>query len=168
MDSFEMEFYRLMRLPALAVLCAACGHAAAPGTPSTPPAAGALPARIVADFSSGQVTLMGSLPSEAVHQRVLARANRLYGSVHVHDQIAVDPNVPDAPWVSTDAALLPLVDNTISDGQSAFDGRRLTLTGEIPSETMKAQIADRVAKAAPSDVTIENHLQVMQQGTKSP
>ena len=166
MDSFAMTFYRLMRLPPLALLGAACGHSAAPVNSPPTPAAGTLPARIVADFSSGQVTLMGSVPSAAVHRRVLARANQLYGSVHVHDQIAVDPNVPDAPWVSTDAALLPLVDNTISDGQSAFDGRRLTLTGEIPSDTMKAQIAERVAKAAPGDVTIENHLQVIQQGTK--
>jgi hypothetical protein len=140
-----------------ALLCAACGR--------QPPATGAagLPPRIVADFSSGRVTLMGSLPTEQAHRRVVERAKQLYGPAHVSDQLAVDPKVADAPWLSGDALLLPLVDNTISDGQSAFDGQKLTLTGEIPSEIMRAQIAERVSKAAGSGITIENHLQILQQ-----
>jgi len=105
---------------------------------------------------------MGSLPTESVHQRILDKARLLYGAAHVVDQIGVDPKVTDAPWLSTDAALLPLVDNTISDGQSAFDGEKLTLTGEIPSQIMKAQIGERAAKAAAAGVEIENHLQVSQ------
>jgi osmotically-inducible protein OsmY len=167
MDSFPLKFNRLIAAPALAAaLCAACGHSADRGTAAPDAAAkqptGALPARLVADFSSGKVTLMGSLPSEEAHRRVLDRAKQLYGAAHVGDEIAVDPRVAPAPWLSTDAVLLPLVDNTISEGQSAFDGQRLTLTGEVRTETMRAQIADRVAKAAPSDVKVENHLQVMQ------
>jgi hypothetical protein len=173
-----MKFYQFTAAPVLAVLiCAACGRQAPPAaaTPSAAagvPAAGApaaglpgsgLPARIVADFSSGKVTLMGSLPTEQAHQRVLERAKQLYGPAHVSDQLAVDPRVIDAPWLSSDALLLPLVDNTISDGQSAFDGHKLTITGEIPSAIMKAQIAERVSKAAPGGVAIENHLQVSQE-----
>lgn len=103
---------------------------------------------------------MGSLPSEQVHQRILDQAKQLYGAAHVVDQLAVDARVAAAPWLSTDAVLLPLVDNTISDGQSAFDGRQLTLTGEIPSDIMKAQIADRASKAAGDGVKIVNHLQI--------
>jgi len=173
-----MKVYQLMRVPVLtAMFCAACGHAPTPPTgaaasstaASTPPAAGApapgaapgsVPARIVADFSSGKVTLMGSLPTQAVHDRVLEQAKRLYGAAHVVDQLGVDARVAGAPWLATDAVLLPLVDNTISDGQSAFDGEKLTLTGGIPSEIMKTQIAERAAKSAGSGVKIDNHLQV--------
>jgi len=165
-----MKFYQFMAAPVLAALvCAACGRQAPPAAALSSPAAGVpaagLPARIVADFSSGKVTLMGSLPTEQTHRRVLDRAKQLYGAAHVSDQLAVDARVVDAPWLSSDALLLPLVDNTISDGQSAFDGQKLMLTGEIPSAIMKSQIAERLSKAAGSGVTIEDHLQVSQQRT---
>ena len=150
---------------------AACGHKAPPPIPAPQaavagaalPGAITLPARIVADFSSGRVTLLGSLATQAEHQRVLAKAQQLYGAAHIDDQLAVDVRVFDAPWLSSDALLLPLVDNTIKDGQSAFDGRQLTLTGIIPSEIMKAQISERVSKSAPGGVTILNELQVLQE-----
>ena len=169
-----MKVYQLILVQVTtAIFCAACGHAPTPppsgaptagtpvaGAPAPDAPAGSVPARIVADFSGGKVTLMGSLPTQAVHDRVLDKAKQLYGAAHVVDQLGVDVRVAGAPWLSTDAVLLPLVDNTISDGQSAFDGDKLTLTGEIPSEIMKAQIAERAAKNAGSGIKIDNHLQV--------
>jgi hypothetical protein len=166
-----MKFYQVVTIQALAAsICVACGPQGPPPQAAKPPgslaAAGAaavdLRARIVADFSSGKVTLMGTVPTDKIRQRVLDKARQLYGAAHVADQLAVDAKVIDAPWLSTDAVLLPLVDNTISDGQSAFDGDKLTLTGEIPSGIMRTQIIERVSKAAGSGVKIENHLQASQ------
>jgi osmotically-inducible protein OsmY len=127
-------------------------------TPQTP--AGTEPARIVADYSSGKVTLMGSVPNTAARDRLLDRARQIYGQSHVQDQIGVDAKVIDAPWIRTDLLFLPLVDKGISEGQSAFDGKRLILTGEVPSQIIRAQISERAAKAAGSGIGVENHLQV--------
>ncbi len=146
-----MKFNFIPAVLLMALGCAACGRQAPAGTE---------PARIVADFSSGRVTLMGSLPNERAHDRLLERARQLYGPAQIQDRIRVDANVIDAPWLSADSLLLPLVDNAISEGQSAFDGKRLILTGEVPSETIRAQISERAAKAAGNGVSIENHLQV--------
>lgn len=147
-----MNFKPFKILPWLALLCcAACG-------PQAP--AATQPARIVADFSSGKVTLMGSLPNAQTHDRLLERARELYGQSQVQDRIGVDAKVIDAPWLSTNALLLPLVDNVISDGQSAFDGAHLILTGEVATETIRAQISERALKTAGSAVSIDNHLQV--------
>lgn len=146
-----------VRFIAAALLLALISAGCAP--PASAPA-GTNPARIVADFSSGKVTLMGSLPNAAAHDRLLDRARQLYGQSHVKDQIGVDAKVIDAPWISTDLLLLPLVDTGISEGQSAFDGKHLILTGEVPSQIIREQISDRAAKAAGSGIGVDNHLQV--------
>ena len=131
-----------VRFIAAALLLVLVGAGCAP---KPPPATE--PARIVADFSSGKVTLMGSLPNAAAHARLLSRARQVYGEAHVLDQVGVDAKVIDAPWISTDLLVLPLVDKGISEGQSAFDGKQLILTGEVPSQTIRSQISERAAKA---------------------
>ena len=149
-----MHFRFIVAAPLLVLVSAGCAGCA----PKAP--AGTEPARIVADFSSGKVTLMGSLPTATAHDRLLERARQLYGQAHVQDQIGVDAKVIDAPWLSTDLLWLPLVDSGITEGQSAFDGKHLILTGEVPTLTIRAQISDRAAKAAGSGIGIDNHLQV--------
>ncbi len=144
-----------VRFIAAALLLVLVSAGCAPSAP-----AGTEPARIVADFSSGKVTLMGSLPNAAAHGRLLERARQLYGQAHVQDQIGVDAKVIDAAWIGTDLLLLPLVDKGISEGQSAFDGNHLILTGEVPSQIIRAQISERAAKAAGSGIGVDNHLQV--------
>lgn len=130
------------------------------GAGCAPKAPGTEPARIVADFSAGKVTLMGSLPTAAARNRLVEKARQLYGPSQVHDQIGVDARVIDAPWIETDRLWLPLVDKGITEGQSVFDGKQLMLTGEVPNQTIRAQISERAAKAAGSGVGIDNHLQV--------
>ena len=135
----------------LVAMLAGCGKSTPQGT---------LPARLVADFSGGSVTLRGTLPNAQAHDRLLERARQVYGQSHVLDRIEVSGQVIEAPWVTSDALLLPLVDAGISDGQAVFDGQRLQLTGQVPSEALRAQLAERALKAAGRGIRVENHLQV--------
>ena len=84
----------------------------------------------------------------------------MYGPGNVLDRIEVSVKVIAAPWVSTDALLLPLVESGIRDGQAVFDGQRLQLTGQTSTDTIRTQIAARAARAAGDAVHVENHLQV--------
>ncbi len=120
-----------------------------------------VPARIVADFSQGQVTLMGSLPNQAQHERLRDEAERRYGKPHVRDQVNVDERVIPAPWVESDALYFPLIDNLLSEGQAAFDGAQLIVTGETPSPSMRAQIEARIRTHANASIRVENHVQVL-------
>ncbi len=136
----------------LLLFLAACGARHPQGTK---------PARVVADFSGGSVTLRGSLPDARSHDRLLERARNLYGQGHVQDHLEVDSQVIDAPWIAGEALMLPLVDSGISDGQAIFDGHRLQLTGEVPTDTIRAQLSQRAARAAGEAYPVDNHLQVM-------
>lgn len=118
------------------------------------------PARLIADFSEGRVTLRGSLPDAQAHDRVLERARQLYGPRNVQDRIEVSVKIAEAPWVSGEALLLPLVESGISDGQAVFDGQRLQLMGQVPTQTIRDQIAARAMRAAGSGIAVEDHLQV--------
>ncbi|MBS0611624.1 MAG: BON domain-containing protein [Proteobacteria bacterium] len=121
---------------------------------------GTLPARLVVDFSGGHVTLRGALPQAGARDRVLERARQQYGPGNVLDRIEISDKVIEAPWVSTDALLLAVVESGISDGQAVFDGQRLQLTGQVPTETIRAQISTRAARAAGSNIAVDSHLQV--------
>lgn len=121
---------------------------------------GTQPARLIADFSGSHVTLRGSLPDAGAHDRVLERARQLYGPGNVQDRIEVSAQVADAPWTSGDALLLPLVETGISDGQAVFDGQRLQLLGQAPTQTIRDQIAARATRAAGSGIAVEDHLQI--------
>jgi len=121
---------------------------------------GTLPPRLVVDFSGGHVTLRGALPAADAHDRVLERARQQYGPGNVLDRIEVSDRVIEAPWVATDALFLAVVETGISDGQAVFDGQRLQLTGQAPTETIRAQISTRAARAAGGNIAVDDHLQV--------
>jgi len=123
------------------------------------PPHGNQPARLIADFSGGHVTLRGSLPDAGAHDRVLERAHQLYGPGNVQDRIEVSAQVAEAPWVSGDALLLPLVESGISDGQVVFDGQRLQLMGQVPTQAIRDQIATRATRAAGNGITVSDELQ---------
>jgi osmotically-inducible protein OsmY len=137
---------------ALLAVVAGCGKGASHGTQ---------PPRIVTDFSGGGVTLRGSLPDARAHDRLLERARQAYGDTHVTDRIEVSEKVMDADWVNSELLLLPVVDSGIRDGQAVFDGKSLQLTGQVPSESIRAQLVSRAVRAAGSTARVENHLQVL-------
>lgn len=143
---------RLLALVLLAATLAGCGKPASHGT---------LPPRIVTDFSGGKVTLRGALPDAAAHDRLMARARQVYGEGNVIDHLEVSDKVMDAAWVNSELLLLPVVDSGIRDGQAVFDGKSLRLMGQVPTDSIRAQLAGRAVKAAGEAVTVENHLQVL-------
>jgi hypothetical protein len=143
--------FKAAMLAMLVLTCAACGHRTAAGT---------IPGRISVDFASGRITLMGMLPSEDSHSRLLARAREIYGAAQVSDMITVDPKVIDDSWIGGDQLFLPLIDTPIEDGQSAFDGKTLLLTGNVANAAIRKHIAENAARSAGYGVLIENHLQV--------
>jgi hypothetical protein len=144
--------FKPLALLLLAATLAGCGKSASHGT---------LPPRIVTDFSGGKVTLRGSLPDPQAHDRLLARARQVYGDRNVIDRVDVSEKVMDAAWVNSDLLILPVVDGGIRDGQAVFDGKTLQLTGQVPTDGIRAQLAGRASKAAGESVTVENHLQVL-------
>jgi BON domain len=140
-------------------------HPASPQTANANgPASRALGAHISVDYSGGGVTLLGVLPTEEAHQRLLQRAREAYGREAISDRIAVDRSLADASWSRSDQLTLPLLPQRPSDGQASFDGQTLRLTGAVQNAETKAEIDAAVARALAPGITVENHLQISPAG----
>jgi hypothetical protein len=123
-----------------------------------------LGAHVSVDYSSAGVALLGVLPSEQAHRRLLDRAREAYGREAINDRIAVDGSLSDAAWSNDDQLYLPLLRQRPSDGQASFDGQTLRLTGAVPNAATKAEIDAGVARGLIPGITVENHLQITPSG----
>ena len=115
--------------------------------PSTATPLSLVPANFHAHLEQGTLTLRGSLPDAAAHDRILQQAHSVYDHAHVRivDQLAVDGRIAQASWLNQLPAVLPILGEMEGLGSVIIDGHFLVLSGRVPSEQTKARILKTVA-----------------------
>lgn len=128
------------------------------------------PASFHARIEKGNLTLRGSLPSEAIKTTILQRAHELYGATpgRVVDELTVDPNVGPADWIDNVPKVLPILGRMMERGSVIIDGRSLVLSGRVDSDRAKATMLQDVAPLTQTGLKLEDHILAVQLGVPSP
>jgi OOP family OmpA-OmpF porin len=138
--------------------------------PTSTASSSLIPASFHARIEKGTLTLRGSLPSEAIKVAILQRAHELYGATpgRVVDELAVDPNVGPAAWVSNVPKILPILGRMMERGSIIIDGRSLVLIGRVDSDRAKATMLQDVAPLTQTELKLEDHILAAQLTAPSP
>ncbi len=128
------------------------------------------PASFHARIEKGNLTLRGSLPSEAIKTTILQRAHELYGATpgRVVDELMVDPSVGPADWIDNVPKALPILGRMIERGSIIIDGRSLVLSGRVDSDRAKATMLQDVAPLTQTGLMLEDHILAAQLAAPSP
>lgn len=128
--------------------------------PSSATPAALIPANFHARLEQNQLTLRGSLPDMATHERILQETHRLYdgSAIRIVDQLTVDRRIASANWLASISTVLPLLGQMNGRGSVIIDGHSLVLTGSVPSEQSKGTILQRVAPLKSLGLELEDHL----------
>ena len=128
------------------------------------------PASFHARIEKGNLTLRGSLPSEAIKTTILQRAHELYGATpgRVVDELTVDLNVGPADWIDNVPKVLPILGRMMERGSVIIDGRSLVLSGRVDSDRAKATMLQDVAPLTQTGLKLEDHILAAQLTAPSP
>ena len=128
------------------------------------------PASFHARIEKGNLTLRGSLPSEAIKTTILQRAHELYGATpgRVVDELTVDLNVGPADWIDNVPKVLPILGRMMERGSVIIDGRSLVLSGRVDSDRAKATMLQDVAPLTQTGLKLEDHILAAQLAAPSP
>jgi OmpA-OmpF porin, OOP family len=156
---------------ALAVLCSLCIYMH--GTPAVNEVV-ATPARRVTPalpqptlqvlFTTGRITLSGTVPDEATRNRITSRARDLYGGDKVVDNLNVSAKVSGADWLPAALQLLALAGQGTSNGKLRIEGRTAAIGGEVANPDVKTNLLRAAIVAAKGSLVINDQLSV---GTQS-
>ncbi len=128
------------------------------------------PASFHARMEKGNLTLRGSLPSEAIKTTILQRAHELYGATpgRVVDELMVDPSVGPADWIDNVPKALPILGRMMERGSIIIDGRSVVLSGRVDSDRAKATMLQDVAPLMQRGLKLEDHILAAQLAAPSP
>jgi OOP family OmpA-OmpF porin len=105
-------------------------------------------ASLEAKLLSGKVTLNGTLPDQAAKDRVIARANELYGAGNYTDNLKVGGATANADWLTSALGLLPFANRGGDHGGVAISGDTARLSGQVTSEDLHRQLVSQATSAA--------------------
>jgi OOP family OmpA-OmpF porin len=105
-------------------------------------------ASLEAKLLSGKITLNGTLPDQATKERVIARANEVYGAGNYTDNLRVGGTTANAEWLTSALGLLPFANRSGDNGGVAISGANATLSGQVASEDLRRQLVSQASSAA--------------------
>lgn len=141
------------------------GTAGSPTTPTestSPSTTASVPAVAVAPFGvtrkGNQIEVTGKVPDAATKAALLDAAKAKAGSATLVDKITVDPSAkaPDPAAVSGLAAAAGTIKG---DSSISYDGKTVTITGQVADEAAKEAVG-RAAAAAVPGATVANNLTI--------
>ena len=140
---------------ALTLLALLCAPRHLPSPTSTP-----IPANFHARLEQGTLTLRGSVPDQAWHDRILQQAHARYdlAKVKIDDQLVIDAQVAPAPWLDALPGILPVLGQMNGRGSMIVDGKSLALSGRVASEQAKASLLRTISPLTSSGLTLEDHI----------
>ncbi|MDE9366102.1 OmpA family protein [Luteipulveratus sp. YIM 133132] len=108
------------------------------------------------------VVVEGVVPDDASKQAVVAAARKAAGDKTVVDQVTVRSGAPapDAAQLAKGLSSLPTADGA----KLAYDGKSVTLTGQVADDATKKAAGDKATADFPG-VTVDNQLTVKSAGT---
>jgi OOP family OmpA-OmpF porin len=114
---------------------------------------------LAVSFENGKYKLTGTVADEATKQKLIARAEEVYGKGNIIDEIKVG-GVSSAGWLDSVLALLPFTKNGVTNGGLAVEGNSITLKGQVPDEATKTKVYKDAVAAVPASTTVNNLLTV--------
>jgi outer membrane protein OmpA-like peptidoglycan-associated protein len=142
---------------AFTVLALICLPRHLPGSPAS------MTPSFRAVLDSTQLTLSGSIRSEANRSALIARAQELLkGSrVKISDQLMSSGDVATAGWESALPTLLGLLTSLKGNGSLEITERSIVMTGIASDQDRKSQVMRELAALAGTGYHIEDHLTVV-------
>lgn len=114
--------------------------------------------------SQAPIIVSGTVPDEATRLALLNRVRELYGANRVVDQLTVGNVIAPANWsqyVQQVISASPI--QQVSKGQLVVRGNNIELTGEVPSESHRLQVAADVSALLNPTYVVRNGLNVATQ-----
>lgn len=108
--------------------------------------------------NAAPVIAAGTVPDEATRAAVLARLHELYGASRVVDRIEVDAVMAPANWRERVTGMLDPAIRDVSGGELVIDGSSARISGQVPNEARRQQVASVLASAAGPGYQVRNAL----------
>lgn len=141
------------------LVMAMLGTAAPVWAQATRPVAPAAPTA-AASAAPGQVVVSGVVPDEATRVAILGKVRELYGAQRVVDQLGIGPLVAPPNWAALVQRMLTPEIKRVSDGQLRVSGNIVEVTGTVPNEAMRQQLASTLVNQIGNPTwTVRNGLQ---------
>ncbi len=112
-----------------------------------------------AESNAGIVTLSGEVPDAAAKRAILERAQRIYGSDKVIDNLRIEDTAKPAGFDAFAANFPPDLRDTLN-GAGYAQGGRFVLEGEVANQTAKARIEVGALRAFAPELSIDSRLTV--------
>lgn len=121
-----------------------------------------VPANFHAHLEAGTLTLRGSLPDAAAHDRILEQARTTYDArrIRIIDQVTIDGRIASSPWVTQVPGVVSVLGHMDGRGSIIIDGHFLVLSGRVPSEQTKATVLSLVSPLRQEGLELEDHLSI--------
>lgn len=117
-----------------------------------------MPALAQASAAEQPVVAEGVVPDEATKQRILARLHAVYGQARVVDRVQVQ-SVPAPPnWGDYVANMIGPGIGRVHDGKLEVNGQSVRITGQVPNEAQRQQVASDLSLASNASYTVTNGL----------
>lgn len=119
-----------------------------------------IPASFHARVEQGTLTLRGSLPNRASHDRILQEAHARYDEVNIRivDQLTVDSQVAPARWLDRVPSILPVLHHMNGRGSVIIDGHSIVLSGRVATEQAKNALLRAVTPMTAVGLELEDHI----------
>ena len=110
--------------------------------PRPVPRAAVMDPQLETKFLHNKLVLTGRVPDQAMKEKLLSRARELYGEGKFTENLTVSNQivVPQASWLSSALALLPLVKQTNNEGGFVIQGDTVTVRGTFDNEATKSAV----------------------------
>lgn len=110
--------------------------------------------------SNAPVLVTGTVADEASKANLLAKLRALYGA-RVVDQLSVGTVATPADWSTYVQKLITPSLKQIKGGQLTVDGNKVSLRGDVSTDSARQQIAAEVADSLNPTYTVNNGLRVV-------
>ena len=95
-------------------------------------------------FTYGSARISGSIPSQAAHERLLARAREVLGTAEVVDALRLDEQAVPDDWLDSAVSLLWLAGKKIDNGKIELNGARILVSGTLTDAADKYTLIDNM------------------------
>lgn len=121
---------------------------------------GVMAPQLEAKFLQNKLVLTGTVPDQAMKEKLVSRARELYGEGKFTENLTVSNQivVPQASWLSSALALLPLIKQTNNEGGFVIQGDTVTVHGTLDNEATKAAVLHSATSAVGPYIKINDGL----------
>lgn len=111
-------------------------------------------------FADGKLTVAGTVPNEKVRDAIVKKAQVLFGTDAVVDNLKIDASAPDLYWNVKPFDVLGRLKGLPGFALTLGGGNTATLEGVIGSETAKASLGHFLESALVDHLKLTNNLKV--------